>query len=63
MKNNDVHFGRKLLHMFYFAMEILYEEIFGYVTTFWICTHVKIVIIVTVENDLITDQCLKGKSV
>ena len=32
----------------YFAVEILYEGIFGHVTTFWIFIHVKIVLIVLV---------------
>ena len=29
----------------YFAVEILYERIFGHMTTFWVFTHVKIVFI------------------
>ena len=42
----------------YFAVEILYEGIFGHVTTFWVFTHVKIVLIVTAASILITNQHL-----
>ena len=38
----------------YFAVEILYEDIFGHVTTFWIFTYVKIVMIATAANIPIT---------
>ena len=34
----------------HFAVEILYEGIFGHVTTFWVFTYVKIVLIVTAAN-------------
>ena len=34
----------------YFTVEILYEGIFGYVTTFWIFTYVKILMIATAAN-------------
>ena len=39
----------------YFAVEILYEGIFVHVTTFLICTHVKIVLIATTANIPITN--------
>ena len=42
----------------YFAVEILYEGIFGHMTTFWGFTHVKIVLIVTAASILITNQHL-----
>ena len=38
-----------------FVVEILYEGIFGHVTTFWIFTYVKIVMIVTAANIPITN--------
>ena len=51
----------------YFAVEILYEGIFGHVITFWIFTYAIIVLIVTAANIPITiSTCLfylKGKSV
>ena len=50
----------------YFPVEILYEGIFGQVATFWVFTHVKIVLIVTAANILIKNQLLfaylEGKS-
>ena len=42
----------------YFAVEILYEGIFGHMTTFLICTHVKIVLIATTANIPITNSHL-----
>ena len=36
-------------------MEILYEGIFGLMITFWIVTHVNIVLIVTATNIPITN--------
>ena len=39
----------------YFAVEILYEGIFGHVTTFLILTHAKIVLIATAANIPITN--------
>ena len=39
----------------YFAVEILYEGIFGHVTTFWTFTYVRIVLIVTAANIPITN--------
>ena len=50
----------------YFAVEILYEGIFGHVTTSWIFTYVKIVLIATAANIPVISTCLlylKGKSV
>jgi len=46
----------------YFAVEILYEGIFGHVTTFWVFTQVKIVLIVTAASILITIQHLFASS-
>ena len=39
----------------YFTVEILYERIFGHVTTFWIFTYIKIVLIATAANSPITN--------
>jgi len=39
----------------YFAVEILYEGIFGHVTTFWVFTLVTIVRIVTTASILTTN--------
>ena len=40
---------------YYFAVEILYEGIFGHVTIFWIFTYVKIVLMETAANIPITN--------
>ena len=42
----------------YFAVEILFEGVFGHVTTFWIFTYVKMVLIATAANILITNKHL-----
>jgi len=42
----------------YSAVKILYKGIFGHVTTFWVFTHVKILLIVTAASILITNQHL-----
>ena len=39
----------------YFVVEILYEGIFGHVTTFWVFTYVKIVLIATAANIPVTN--------
>ena len=39
----------------YFTVEILYEGIFGHVTTFWVFTYVKIVLIATAANIPVTN--------
>ena len=42
----------------YFVVEILFEGVFGHVTTFWIFTYVKMVLIATTANILITNKHL-----
>ena len=46
---------KKAVALSYFVVEILYEGIFGHVTTFWIFTYVKIVLMVTAANIPITN--------
>ena len=38
-----------------FAVKIQYKGIFGHVTTYWVSTYVKIVLIVTAANNPISN--------
>jgi len=42
----------------YFAVEILCEGIFDHVTTFWVFTHIKSVLIVTAASILIKKSAI-----